>query len=70
MLKKCEVEGRPHKTDGYDQWRILLGYVVLLQLCWTGQSYACNIRTGGKDSERNVVWNSRIRYILCLSCTV
>ena len=33
MERVGEVEGRPHETDGCDQWRILLDYVVLLQLC-------------------------------------
>jgi len=63
MARECEFEGRPHKTVGCDQCRILLCCTVLLQLCYTGQSFACNIRNGGKDSGRNVVWYSRIRNI-------
>lgn len=54
MGRECEVEGRSHETEGRDQWRILLGYVVLLQPCQTDQSYARYIRTGGKDHKRNV----------------
>ena len=55
MDRQCEVKARPRKTEGCDQWRILLVYVLLLQLCYSGQSYACNIGNGGKDSGRNVV---------------